>query len=125
LVCNWVAALRDGKVIHPFSDMVMAPVSLESVVEVLAGLGDRWLPGVVQVSGAEDVIYEEAARYVAGRLGAAASLVQPIKARSSGIPFESIPAHTTLDTGRLTAETGWRAPHLADTFCFLNEERSS
>jgi len=103
---RWIEALKGGQIIHPFSDMVMAPVPLSFSVDVLQRIGERQLPGVIQVSGGEDITYEEAAFHIARRLGASRHLVRPVHS-SEAVPF---PSHTTLDTARLREELGMEPP---------------
>ena len=110
LSTQWAAALRAGQPVRPLSDLRMAPVPLGFAVEVLLRLAVAPLTGIVQVSATEDISYEEAARHIARRLGAAASLVQPSTAAAAGLDLEHLPIHTALDTTRLRAELGLTPP---------------
>jgi len=110
LLRAWCEALRRGEVIHPFSDMPIAPVPLDFAVESLAAIAAARAEGIVQVSATEDITYAAVARFIAKRLGAAESLVQPIAASSSGVAIEYVPRHTTLDTTRLRTEFGLVPP---------------
>ncbi len=110
LLRAWCEALRRGEVIHPFSDMPIAPVPLGIAVESLAAIAAARAEGIVQVSATEDITYANVARFIAKRLGAAESLVQPIAASSSGAAIEYVPRHTTLDTTRLRTEFGLVPP---------------
>jgi dTDP-4-dehydrorhamnose reductase len=110
---GWIQDLKAGKAIHPFSDMVMAPVSLTFAVEVLLEVAARRLPGIFQVSARQDMSYAAAAQYIARQLGADLELVQPISYRESGVDFA--PLYTSLDTGRI-ADFGIRAPQAVEAF---------
>jgi len=110
---GWIRDLEAGKVIHPFSDMVMAPVSLKFAVRVLHEVTERRLPGIFQVSAIQDISYAAAARHIARRLGADMQLVQPISCHEAGVDFS--PLYTSLDTGRL-ADFGIQAPQVVDAF---------
>lgn len=110
LFVEWANALRAGRPIHPFADMVMAPVPLDFAVEVLAAVGRGRKEGVFQVSGPRDVSYAEVAQYVASRLHASPEFVQPVTAAKSGVDLEHVPAHTTLDSTRLQQELGLAPP---------------
>ena len=112
LLAPWAAALRRGEPVRPFADMVMSPVPLGFAVEVLGRVGATPMEGVLQVSAAEDISYEQAARHVAKRIRAAQELVEPVSAAGSGLPLEHLPAHTTLDTTRLRAELGLVPPEV-------------
>ena len=110
LLAAWAAALGAGQPVRPLADMRMAPVPVGFAVEVLRRLAAARLEGVVQVSAAEDITYEQAARHIARRLDAAQSLVQPLTVAASGLDLEHVPAHTTLDTTRLRTELGLTPP---------------
>jgi len=112
---EWVTKLRAGETIHPFADMVMAPVTLRLATEALLQVGTRRASGITQVSALEDVTYEAAARRLAMRLGVAAELVQPIRTADAGIAPAAAPRHTTLDPTRLGQELGLSPPHAGET----------
>ena len=107
LFADWAACLKAGKAIRPFSDMVMAPVSLSFAVEVLRRIVQWQLHGITQVSATEDITFANAARYLANNLCADASLIEPVSFKES--EFEFSPRHTTLDSTRL-AECGLHPP---------------
>lgn len=115
---NWRDTLRQGKPIHPFDDMRMAPVALDHVVKALTMIGRLNLePGdrLLQISASADISYEQAALHIARRIGADESLVQPTSARAAGLPAAATPLHTTLDTAVLTRLTGLGSPSPYDT----------
>ncbi|MCA1558155.1 MAG: sugar nucleotide-binding protein [Acidobacteria bacterium] len=115
LLRGWAETLRAGQVIHPFRDMVMAPLPLSFVTDVLARLIEKPLPGILHVSAERDVTYADAARHIAQRLGVGGELVQPVSFRDAGLPEQAVPAHTTLDAARLNLELGMRAPDVWET----------
>lgn len=125
LIAGWIDSLRGGKPIHPFSDMTLAPIPLSCAVTALTLVAQLRLPGILQVSGDEDIPYAEAARAGARALGADPRLVQPVAASEVGTLGEPIPLHTTLNMDRLmitmgivppaarwTIETAFGNPHL-------------
>ena len=111
---KWQEALQRGTPIHPFSDMVMAPVSIAFAVNALVKVGTARRTGIYQASANRDIAYAEAALRLATRLGASASLVQPVAAASAGIALESTPTHTTLNASRLHDEFGLEPPDVWD-----------
>ncbi|PKN17971.1 MAG: hypothetical protein CVU71_10615 [Deltaproteobacteria bacterium HGW-Deltaproteobacteria-6] len=115
LLTNWANDLRNGTTIHPFSDMVLAPVSLRFATEIILAVMQKKSYGIWQVSAAEDVTYEEMARHLARKIGAPQSLIAPVKACESGLTMETIPEHTTLDASRLKGELNITAPSVWDT----------
>ena len=106
LIPGWVQSLRSGKPIHPFSDMTMAPIPLSCAVTALALIAQLRLPGIMQLSGQEDISYAEAAWLGAKVLSVDPRLVEPVKAAERGSYIEPIPAHTTLNIDRLKALLG-------------------
>jgi len=108
---GWIRDLKDGKVIHPFSDMVMVPISLAFAVKVLLEVKERRLPGIFQMSAKQNVSYVAAAQHIARKLGVDTELVQPISYREAGLAF--VPLNTSVDSSRL-ADLGLRAPNAVD-----------
>ncbi|HJP30694.1 MAG TPA: sugar nucleotide-binding protein [Candidatus Latescibacteria bacterium] len=109
LLAGWAHALRAGEPIQPFSDMVMAPVSLQLTTDVLCRIAVDRISGITQLSAARDITLEAAARHLCTRLGADPALVHPASARQAPLPEGSTPAHTSLDMSRLRS-LGWTAP---------------
>lgn len=114
LIQNWITDLRQGKAIHPFSDMVLSPVPLRFATEAIIAIMQRERYGLWQVSAREDVTYEQMARYLARKMGISQKLVEPISVGQSGLRFETLPEYTTLDTTRLEEELGLEPPKVWD-----------
>lgn len=115
LVLRWIHDLKNGRPIHPFSDMVFSPVSIAHAIEILVKAAETKLKGITQVSADADISYAELARHIADRLGVSRDFVQPVRAVDSEIEIESVPAHTTLDTSRIEKELGIPTPRAWDT----------
>jgi len=115
LLREWAGKLRAGEAIHPFSDMVMAPITLDLAAEALLRVGERQAAGITQVSAVDDITYAAAARRLAACLRASEGLIQPILASAAGLAPEVAPTHTTLDTTRLCEEIGLQAPQACET----------
>lgn len=111
---NWIKQLKDRKVIHPFSDMFLSPVSIDFALKVLIEVADRKSFGIWHVSANEDITYENLARHLARKIGVSQQYVQPTTVNGSGLEFESIPKHTTLDTSRIENELGFIVPKALD-----------
>jgi dTDP-4-dehydrorhamnose reductase len=110
LLRTWTSDLKTGHAIHPFSDMSMAPVSLDFCVDVLRCVAERRLSGILQVSAKNDISYEAAARYLASRVGAPDHLIKPMMSADAGIDPSDVPRNTTLDASRLSDECGLFPP---------------
>ena len=109
---GWIKALKENEAIHPFADMVMAPVSLAFAVDVLCRIGEVLLPDILQVSGDKDITYEQIAMHIVERIGCKPSLVQTIASIEACLNAEAVPVHTTLDTSRLYVELKMRPPNI-------------
>ena len=67
-------------------------------------------PAIAQLTGPEDIAYDEVAHFIARRVGAAADLISSVSAHEDGVAAGSTPANTTLDSGYLSARYGIVAP---------------
>ena len=114
LLASWRRALAAREVVHPFSDMVMAPVSRPFTVAALEKVAAARNPGLYQLSADRDVSYAAAAAHLAARWGVGPELVQPIESRQAGIPPEVVQPHTTLDMARAQADLGLSPPSVWD-----------
>jgi len=98
LLRDWIKALKHGRTIGAFEDMMVAPIPIGLVCTAIAALMNDRAGGIFQLSGPLDVAYLEVARIVANRLGADPKLIAPTKARDM-VGAEGIcPIHTTLDS---------------------------
>ena len=113
LFAGWIAALRRGARVQAFGDLTFSPISARDVVDAIVAVASDKGAGIYQISGAEDISYADAARHFCRRLGQSAALVEPVRATDNGIPESEVAYHTTLDTARLTALTGWTPPRPA------------
>jgi dTDP-4-dehydrorhamnose reductase len=115
LFSGWIQALQQHTIIHPFSDMWIAPVPLPFASGLLIRIAKARLSGLIQISGDEDISYAQIGAYLAQRLEAPPHLVQPVQSTEAGLNFEATPAHTTLDTTRLRTELGVNPPPVWET----------
>lgn len=112
----WQQALDRGESIEPFSDMVMAPVSLPFTVAALVAIGRHRQGGIWQLSGPADLSYAEAARHLLRCRGLPETRLRPTTARERGLSPSLVPRHTSLDTSRLEQELGLVPPPAAFVF---------
>jgi dTDP-4-dehydrorhamnose reductase len=92
---EWLSALKQGRAIHPFSDMVFCPVDLALVTEELWSLSHTFQPGIFQLSGDCDISYATAARLLAECHGIKVDLVQPQTVAQAQF-HHYFPKHTAL-----------------------------
>jgi dTDP-4-dehydrorhamnose reductase len=110
LIRGWIDALRQRTSVEAFSDMTLAPLSLDDVANGVVGvLDDREGGGIYHLSGQSDISYFQVAGHLASRLGVPSSFVHSARA-ADRIPPSELMHYTTLDVGRISKLTGWAAP---------------
>jgi dTDP-4-dehydrorhamnose reductase len=119
LLTNWIAELRDGKVIHPFRDLSCAPVPLEMVSECLIRLGSTEKEGIWHLSGERDVSYAELAVALAERSNLDASLIEPESVKNSPHYLERAPRFTSLDCSLTADALRIKAPSISDVLSWM------
>jgi dTDP-4-dehydrorhamnose reductase len=110
LLHGWSRKLALGEPIRAFSDMKMAPTPTSLVAEAIGRMLAERTPAIAQLTGPEDVSYDEVARFIARRVGAASHLVASVSALEDGVAAGSTPLNTTLESGFLAARYGIVAP---------------
>jgi dTDP-4-dehydrorhamnose reductase len=107
---GWRAALGRGEAVRPFSDLPMAPVTLDFAAAVIAAAASEPLGPLLQVSARADVAYADVAFRLAARWGCAPELVRPVTVAESGVRLEHVPVHTTLDASIVRDRLGREPP---------------
>jgi len=107
---GWRATLGRGETVQPFSDLPMAPVTLELAAAVIAAAARNPLGPILQVSAGADLAYADVAARLAARWGFAPELVRPVTVVESGTRLEHVPAHTTLDASAVRDRLGLEPP---------------
>ena len=105
---DWQESLAAVRPIEAFTDLVMAPVSIDKVAAGIEAIGMARASGVWHLGGRQDISYFEVGRHLAGRLGAGESLVLAASAAAKGIPAEERPPHTVLDPGEIDEVIGFK-----------------
>jgi dTDP-4-dehydrorhamnose reductase len=116
---SWKVSMRKAEVIHPFSDMFLAPVPVDFVVRVIESVIMMRLTGILQVSGSYDLSYEQAAYLGAEQMHTDTAIIKAISAHQTGRFKESLPKHTTLNCDRIE-KLGLIPPDVRETIqrCF-------
>ena len=91
---HWIDALRAGKPISAFTDLKMAPISMDATAKLLQRVGEVRLSGTFHYTARDEISYFDAALMLSEMVNAPSSLVQPTSICNQSI--ES-PKHTTLD----------------------------
>lgn len=127
LIIEWTDAFKQGKAVHPFSDMPQAPIPIWFAVKVLRRIIKRRLEGIIHVSADTDISFAQIALAGARILGISESLVQPVEAMRSGKIKEPFPERAALNIDRMKYELGLYPPDLIETVekAFVEEKRRS
>lgn len=75
---TWLHDLLIGRTIHPFSDRMLAPVTLAQTCEVLHRMIRREAVGIRQFSAGRDISYADLGWALAAHLGVDPTLVHPV-----------------------------------------------
>jgi dTDP-4-dehydrorhamnose reductase len=97
LIGRWVEALKAGRAVEAFTDLICAPMPVDFVAEALARIGAHAKGGLFHLSGADEVSYADLARSLARRLGVDSALVRPTTSAAAGVTLQSLPRHSSLD----------------------------
>ena len=103
---GWIEAWNKGEVVEPFSDLLFAPMSVEFVSESLVTIGEHRIPGMLHLSGADNVSYTQLAESMARRLGVSSDLIEPTTSTAKGIEIAFKPRYSGLGMERTTRLTG-------------------
>jgi dTDP-4-dehydrorhamnose reductase len=120
LLHEWSAALAQGRPIHPFHDMTLAPTPIDLVARAIAALLQDQASGLFQLTGPRDVSYSDMAFALAARMGADRGLVQPTSAAAANLPAGATPPYTSLDSTGLAERYGIIAPDAFVTLDFAS-----
>jgi len=85
LFLQWQHELRAGNKITPYSNKVMAPLSLDIAVEILCLLISARKPGIFQATACSDITYLDAALHLTHLWKANPTLVEAIKSPNQGM----------------------------------------
>ena len=107
---DWLAALRAGRPVRAFTDLMFAPVPIALVVDAVAALLRSRARGIFQLSGPRDISYSAAAHFLAEKRGADRKLIQDISARDGGQPPGAAVPYTSLDSTLLRERYGITVP---------------
>ena len=110
LIQDWRDALAKGKVIHPFSDITVSPLSVAFVTSALEIIGNKRLTGITELSAANEISYAQIAYHLANFMGVDDALVQPTLSSDASISSDITQATTILDTQGMVAKLGLSPP---------------
>lgn len=105
LFTQWIEDLESGNVIHPFNDLVLAPISLDCVVSLLVHITANRQGGIFHATGPVDITYADAAYWIADRIGVDRQMVSPVDVGHASQSCQPV-RHRALDAPFDLAEMG-------------------
>jgi dTDP-4-dehydrorhamnose reductase len=110
ILSSWIQSLGQGGTVRAFDDHCFCPLRVGDVVGAIAGLTERGEGGMYHVSGASDLSYADAAKFLAHRIGATNAKVDAVHGRDNGVNEGDLTPFTSLKTRRLSQLLGFEPP---------------
>jgi dTDP-4-dehydrorhamnose reductase len=114
LLSQWIARLAEGETVRAFDDHHFCPLRVADVIEAVVALIESKEGGIFHVSGAADVSYFDAARFLARGIGVAEDQVEAVHAVENGLDETELLPFSSLATDRLSQLTGFVRPESFD-----------
>ncbi|MDA1059991.1 MAG: sugar nucleotide-binding protein [Proteobacteria bacterium] len=116
IIQSWRRDLKAGRRIGPFSNLPLAPISVDFALETIETILSDRQSGVFHASSHEDSSYLSLAHVVAEHDGADPGLIRPIEAVPGSIGFDSMPRFSSLDMQVEMSEFDLQPPSAKDVF---------
>jgi dTDP-4-dehydrorhamnose reductase len=116
IVQTWRRDLTAGQRIGPFSNLPLAPISLDFALETMETIFSDRLSGVFHASSQEDSSYLSLAHVVADHIGADPGLIKPVEAVPGSIGFDFLPRFSSLDMQLEVSEFDLQPPSAKEVF---------
>lgn len=107
LLSEWIGHLGERRPVQAFDDCRFCPLTVTHVVDAITAVVEGGQGGAYHLSGATDVSYAEAARFLAERIGVTNDLVEQMRGADNGLPDAELTRFTSLACGRLMRLTGF------------------
>ena len=114
LLSEWIARLGAGKTVRAFHDHRFCPLHVADAIDAIVALIESCAGGIYHVSGAADMSYADAARFVARRIGVPEDRVDAVHAAEHGLDETERMPFTSLATHCLSRLTGFIPPEPLD-----------
>jgi dTDP-4-dehydrorhamnose reductase len=114
ILSQWIRLFGQGKTVQAFDDHSFCPLPVGAVVDAISILVDQGQSGIYHVSGAADISFAEAARYLAAQVGVPSVRVDAVHGNGNGIASEDLTPFTSLATERLSELSAFIPPNPQD-----------
>jgi dTDP-4-dehydrorhamnose reductase len=116
VIQSWRHDLAAGRRIGPFSNLPLAPISVEFALDTMEVVLSERLSGVFHASSQEDSSYLSLAQVVAEHDGADPGLIRPVEAVPRSIGLDFLPRFSSLDMQLEAKEFDLQPPNAKDVF---------
>ena len=116
VIQSWRSDLAAGRRIGPFSNLPLAPISVEFVLNTMEVVLSERLSGVFHASSQDDSSYLSLAQVVAEHDGADPGLIRPVEAVPRSIGLDFLPRFSSLDMQLEAKEFDLQPPSAKDVF---------
>ena len=93
---TWVSTLETKKQIHPFNDVYFSPISIKYLLSGVEKIINEKIIGLIQISSNNDILYADAAYYIADKLKLDQKLIIPKTLMETNIKY--CPKFTLLES---------------------------
>jgi dTDP-4-dehydrorhamnose reductase len=114
VLAEWIARLGRNEAVRAFDDHRFSPLRVADVIAAIVALIGSSASGIYHLSGAGDISYADAARFLARCIGAPKDRVEAVHAVEHGLDEADLTPFTTLATRRLSQLTGFVPPEPFD-----------
>lgn len=108
LIKKWRDALKNNQPIYPFSNVKLAPISLNDVSETIEKIAALQQPGIFHLSGDKDISYADLARKLANELNITSQLV--ISSHSTNTPISLYDSLDMKESKKIHAQNNSAIP---------------
>ncbi len=96
LIKKWIHDLKNGEKIYPFTDLMLAPISLDMVSTAIEKLSALKKSGIFHLSGKQDITYAELAKMIGKKINVNESLIIQTQDIEPNIKiYNSLATHNT------------------------------
>jgi len=103
---SWSSAIQQGETFYPFSDLIIAPMSLRFTAESLAEIGHYRLPGNLHLSGEENISYVKLAHALGAKMSCDPQLINPTTSAKMNVDIPFKPQFSGISMQRTSGRTG-------------------
>ena len=113
--CSWLHEMKIGKIVNPFYDLYISPISTKYVSSCVYQIGNMQYPGIFHLSGDKELSYARCLELLAKQHLVNTSLIQSVSMYKAISDTSIIQKHTTLCMEETISKFGFTLPKVEDT----------